>query len=80
MMLHTHYQATMKDFLYSTGRIWLDNVRCIGNAAILDDCRFSPWGQHDCDHDDDVGVMCVPSKLILCRRELSSVIIVANNT
>ena len=38
--------------------IVLDNVRCEGEETELSECRHRPWGVHDCEHTDDVGVMC----------------------
>ena len=40
------------------GTIWLDDVRCQGHESDLEDCDHSPWAEHDCDHNDDVGVQC----------------------
>jgi len=39
-----------------TGRIWLDNVLCLGNEANLGDCGHSRWGFHNCRHTEDVAV------------------------
>ncbi|KAI6658615.1 Scavenger receptor cysteine-rich protein type 12 isoform X1 [Oopsacas minuta] len=41
-----------------TGPIWLDNVRCRGLEDALSQCIHSPIGQHDCFHNEDVGVEC----------------------
>ena len=38
--------------------IWLDNVNCYGNETRLIDCPANPLGSHNCQHADDVGVMC----------------------
>ena len=46
-----------------TGQIWLDNMDCSAVDEILDDCKFKPWGIHNCNHNDDVGVVCLPSEL-----------------
>ncbi|XP_036603502.1 soluble scavenger receptor cysteine-rich domain-containing protein SSC5D [Trichosurus vulpecula] len=41
-----------------TGPIWLDDVGCVGIEASLGDCPASPWGVHNCEHQEDVGLTC----------------------
>ena len=44
---------------------WMDNVQCTGSEEVLDDCSFSGWGIHSCDHRiNDAGIVCANSKLI----------------
>ncbi|CAD5118088.1 DgyrCDS6826 [Dimorphilus gyrociliatus] len=42
----------------SNNRIWLDNVRCNGSEASLEDCHLSAWGLHNCDQKEVAGVYC----------------------
>ena len=40
------------------GVIWLDDVDCTGSEVRLSECTHVPWGEHDCSHREDVGVIC----------------------
>lgn len=40
--------------------IWLDDVKCTGNEAVLEDCSHSDWASFECSHDLDAGVVCAP--------------------
>jgi len=41
-----------------TGPILLDNVVCTGHESSIFDCSHQPWGSHNCDHREDVNLIC----------------------
>ncbi|XP_056604974.1 deleted in malignant brain tumors 1 protein-like [Triplophysa dalaica] len=48
---------------YVSGRIWMDNVDCIGSESTLKSCRSDGWGVHNYWHYyfyGDAGVICQP--------------------
>ncbi|XP_074994741.1 antigen WC1.1-like [Calonectris borealis] len=52
-----------------SGQIWMGAVNCSGAEAALWDCPAGPWGQHDCGHKEDAGVIC--SEFMALRLENS---------
>ncbi|XP_054848823.1 deleted in malignant brain tumors 1 protein-like [Eublepharis macularius] len=44
--------------------IWLDDVKCKGTEASLRDCQLKGWGEHNCNHGEDAGVMCSELRLV----------------
>ncbi|XP_009889422.1 PREDICTED: deleted in malignant brain tumors 1 protein-like [Charadrius vociferus] len=39
--------------------IWLDDVNCTGAEAALSECRARPWGESNCNHQEDASVVCL---------------------
>ena len=50
--------ALTSGFTNGAGRIWLDNVQCIGTEASLLNCTHGGLGIHNCGHTEDAGVNC----------------------
>ena len=43
---------------YGHGRIWLDDLGCLGGETFIGDCHHGGWGRHNCGHYEDVAVAC----------------------
>ena len=45
-----------------TGEIWLDDVNCKGSETSTNECSHRGFGNHNCGHGKDIGVVCTRSK------------------
>lgn len=60
-MLGYNGPAVAKSFAYfgeGSGQIWMDDVNCDGNEHSLTKCQFLGFGNHNCYHYEDAGVIC----------------------
>ncbi|KAK7910449.1 hypothetical protein WMY93_015133 [Mugilogobius chulae] len=55
----TAYSVTTWDtFGEGTGPIWMNSVACTGNETELTQCGHSGFGNNECSHEQDAGVIC----------------------
>ena len=45
-----------------SGKIWLDDVACMGSEVNVSSCSHNGWGNHNCGHYEDAGVECLTCK------------------
>ncbi|CAG0895736.1 unnamed protein product [Darwinula stevensoni] len=48
------------EFGAGAGPIWLDELQCDGTEESLMDCLHLPWGQSNCQHNEDAALECLP--------------------
>ncbi|XP_038135029.1 tenascin-X-like [Cyprinodon tularosa] len=69
--------TTQAEFDPGTGPIWLDNVDCNGTESLLIQCSHNGFGNHNCVHNEDAGVICSvienPEGFIVSRRDGTSI-------
>ena len=64
------FRATLgstRRFGPGNGTIWLDNIACTGNETTILNCSHRGLGEHNCNHNEDIGVMCT-SKWFVCMQ------------
>nr|XP_009675112.1 PREDICTED: soluble scavenger receptor cysteine-rich domain-containing protein SSC5D [Struthio camelus australis] len=47
-----------------TGPIWLDDMGCSGEETALGQCQAQPWGQSNCNHEEDASVVCTGGPMV----------------
>jgi hypothetical protein len=50
--------AVPKIFTQGSGPILLDDLHCLGQETNILQCDAKGWGNNNCGHDEDVGVVC----------------------
>ena len=48
-----------------SGRIWVSNLKCVGNEWGIENCTHGEWGIQSCSHAEDAGVKCIKGNLYL---------------
>lgn len=56
---HAVSAPTSAHFGRGSGPIWLDNVECIGQESTLTHCPHNSFGDNNCGHGEDAGVICL---------------------
>ncbi|ROI15637.1 Deleted in malignant brain tumors 1 protein [Anabarilius grahami] len=46
-------------FGQGSGPIWMDEVKCTGSEPTLEKCELKRWGENNCGHHEDAGVICI---------------------
>lgn len=58
---HAVSAPTSAHFGRGSGPIWLDNVECRGDEPALTHCTHPAFGENNCGHGEDAGVICLGS-------------------
>lgn len=57
--------ATYYPVVSASVNIWLDNLKCRGTENSLMECRHRGWGENNCGHYEDVGVICKNDSILI---------------
>ena len=59
--------ATRHNAFYGegSGKIWLDDLNCVGTEKSIRKCSHRGWGIENCSHSEDAGVRCSGGKLVV---------------
>ncbi|XP_078390255.1 scavenger receptor cysteine-rich type 1 protein M130-like [Cetorhinus maximus] len=60
-----HIKYSALSFGEGSGPIWLDEMECNSQESTIWQCQTDPWGQHNCYHRKDAGVVCSDSGVVL---------------
>eukprot|EP00062_Callorhinchus_milii_P027096 gi/632989993/ref/XP_007883945.1/ PREDICTED: deleted in malignant brain tumors 1 protein-like [Callorhinchus milii] len=52
-----------QEFDQGSGPIWLHDMECTSHEDFLWQCSSAPWGQNNCNHEEDAGVVCSDVKV-----------------
>ena len=53
-----NYSSSAGTFGAGEGPIWLDDVQCTGSEESILNCTHRGFGEHNCNHEEDVGITC----------------------
>ena len=56
--MYFEYSSCSYNQASSSTRTWLDNLGCSGMESRLIDCSHNGFGNEDCSHVEDIGLVC----------------------
>lgn len=59
--------ASLGHIRKGTGKMWLDDIFCIGTEKSLLACRHRPWGHSNCQHNEDTVLRCTGPGVRTCK-------------